>query len=150
MANNQYWYCDVCGKKIESVEDGWLEWVYFKGEEGNGQGRGLRIVHKDKQCMYNSQLEYKRDKGITKDDNLKSFLGSDGLMLLLEFLADGEIPKEELLEVIKRIHIPGYEIAHCHFTDAINEGVFEPNRKEGYYWLSDINAVIAWLEKGNN
>ena len=147
MANNQYWYCDVCGKKIESVKDGWLEWVYFKDEEGNGHARGLRIVHKDKRCMYDTQQEFKRDQGTIQDENLKCFLGSDGLMLLLELLAEGNIPKEQVLEVIKRIHIPGYEIAHRHFDDAISEDVFEPNRKKGYYWQSDINAVITWLKQ---
>jgi hypothetical protein len=67
-------------------------------------------------------------------------------MHLLSFLARDELPKDEVLEMIKRLHVPGYEHARLHFDRAIREGVFEPNMPDGYYWQSNIRAVLEFLE----
>jgi hypothetical protein len=79
------------------------------------------------------------------DSHLNSFLGTDGLMLLLSMLAEGDLPKEEVLEMIKRLHIPGYEHARFHFERAIAQGVIEPHMPPGYYDQSDINAVLEFV-----
>ena len=45
-------------------------------------------------------------------------MGPDGLKRLLEMLAEDKVGKVELLElleIIKRIHIPRYEQARLHF-----------------------------------
>ena len=64
---------------------------------------------------------------------LDSFLGSDGLMSLLALVAEHRVKSTEVLEMIKRLHIPGYEHTRLHFDEAISEGVFEPNTVPGYY-----------------
>ena len=75
--------------------------------------------------------------------DLQSFSGAGGLMDLLLFISEGYFKnKEELLEVIKRIHIPGYEEARLSFDEAVEEGVFEPNTKPGYYTQNNISAVL--------
>jgi hypothetical protein len=65
-------------------------------------------------------------------------------------LARDELPKDEVLEMIKRLHIPGYEHARQHFQRAIADGVFEPNMPDGYYWQSNIDAVLRFLEREEN
>lgn len=76
---------------------------------------------------------------------LTEFLGADGLMMLLPILTKGELPQEDLLEMIKRCHVPGYEQAHLHFDHAIDEGIFERNTDPGYYSQSDIQAVLEFV-----
>ncbi len=49
--------------------------------------------------------------------------------------------------MIKRLHVKGYEHARRHFKAAIQDDVFEPNRKEGYYWPHQIEATLKWMDK---
>jgi hypothetical protein len=91
------------------------------------------------------ERESAHDGSIVNDLPLESFLGPDGLMELLSFIAGGELPTPEVLEMIKRLHIPGYEEARLHFGSALDEGVFEPNTREGFYAQSDIKAVIEFI-----
>ena len=149
MTPQAFWYCDTCGEKIENANEGWLEWISYDDAKGNRKGRNLRIVHhgRSQRCMFDKDVEYKRDKGITSDGHLDWYLGPDGMMKLLAMASEAQIPTEEVLSVIKRIHVPAYETAFRHFERAIAEGVFEPNTKPDYYHMSDIKAVNAWLAK---
>jgi hypothetical protein len=81
------------------------------------------------------------------DTHLVSFLGPDGLMRLLAMIAEEEVPISEGFEMLKRLHIPGYEHTRLHFEEAIRDGVFELNTDPGYYWQADIRAVDQWLKK---
>jgi hypothetical protein len=54
------------------------------------------------------------------------------------------MPKDEALELIKRLHIPGYEQARLHFERAISEGVIERQYPPGYYNQSEIEAVLRF------
>ena len=68
-------------------------------------------------------------------------------MELLSMISDDNFEdKEEVLEIIKRLHIPGYEKARCFFDEAIENGVFEPNTKPMYYWTRDIDAVLEYIK----
>ena len=42
---------------------------------------------------------------------LERFVGLDGFMMLFSLLADGSLPRDEILELAKRVQIPGYELA---------------------------------------
>jgi hypothetical protein len=149
------WICDNCGELIQRAEDGWVEWLSTHNEHGNSHGRGLRLVHHlpaspHHSCQYDEDEEFRRDGSILMALPLEQFLGPDGLMLLLSKLARDELPKDEVLEMIKRLHIPGYEHARQHFQRAIADGVFEPNMPDGYYWQSNIDAVLRFLEREEN
>lgn len=78
--------------------------------------------------------------------HLTFFLGDDGLMGLLSFFHErGFANEEEVLEMINRLHIPGYEHA-CHYFDAaIRKGVFKPNSPTRYPSQYHINAILEWL-----
>ena len=151
MTKKATWVCDSCGQAIEDVSHGWVEWLLRK--EGDKYiGRGLRLVHHcsaheplDTRCQYRERNEYQRDESILNDLPLTDFVGPDGLITLLSFIARGELPADEVLEMIKRLHVPGYEQARFHFDAAIAEGVFEPNTMPGYYSLHDINAVLEYI-----
>jgi len=71
-------------------------------------------------------------------------MGPDGLMLLLSLIACREMPEEEVLELAKRVQIPGYEQARDLFPEAIAEGVVEPSIGEGYYLQGEIQTLLRW------
>lgn len=147
LDKTKFWICDNCGKKIDNIENGWIEWLEAKDKNGNYKSWGIRIVHRV-DCIYNQDLVYKQHKAIVSDVDLKSFSGSDGLMDLLVQISDNNFnDNEEVLEIIKRIHIPGYEEARLYFDEAIGDGIFEPNTKPSYYSQSDIKAVLDYIRK---
>jgi hypothetical protein len=117
--------------------------------------RNLRLVHdfnaSPRQhtphgCQFDSDAEFERDGGIVGDLPLEEFTGPDGLMQLLSMLAENQLPQNEVIEMIKRIHIPGYERARFHFDRAIAEGVFEPNTMPGFYTQSDIKKTFEFIQ----
>jgi hypothetical protein len=144
------WICDSCGGLIEKPDDGWVEWISLGSSK---LGRDIRLVHKfgavsgnkKDRCMFNGRAEFAKDGGTVADNSLTGFLGTDGLMRLLVFISESELPTPDVLEMIKRLHIPGYEQARKHFKEAINAGVFEPNMPERFYGQSDINATIKFI-----
>jgi hypothetical protein len=147
------WTCDTCSELIERVEDGWVEWITIPGA---GMSRNLRLVHHKpasprqdikEGCQFNQQEEYQRDGGIVMDMSLDYFLGAGGLMRLLSLIAEKKLPTEEVLEMIKRLHISGYEKARLYFDEAIAAGVFEPNTAKGYYSQSNIQDVLRYIER---
>jgi hypothetical protein len=122
-------------------------------EKQQPSGRGLRLVHKfvastrgdNKRCQYDESIEFSKDRGVLADASLQEFLEADGLMRLLIFLSENELPKNEVIEIIKRLHIPGYEQARLFFKEAIRDGVFEPDSPAGFHWQSEINAVLKHI-----
>lgn len=64
-------------------------------------------------------------------------------MLLLSQIAEGKIPKDQVLEMVKRLHIPGYEIARRHFDRALRKGIIAPDTYPGFYTQAQISEVIA-------
>jgi hypothetical protein len=70
----------------------------------------------------------------------------DGLMEMLQLLHETHMPVEDVIEMTKRLQIPGYEHARHHFEDAIADGAFEPNQPAGFYRQDDINEVLKWMK----
>lgn len=92
--------------------------------------------------MYNERT-FAQNESLS-DLDLAVFAGPNGLMTLLEFLSDNPEASEELIEVIKRLHVPLYEQSRRYLARAVREGVFEPNTKAGFHSQRDMQAVIAW------
>ncbi len=152
MAEDVKWLCDFCGEAITKVEDGWVEWIEISRADGTTDARDLRLVHhrpasplKDspKACQLNSKAEYKKDKGSISDLSLEYFLGPNGLMYLLSKVQHGPGPSGIWIEMIKRLHIPGYELARRHFDRALRTGVIENDSYPGFYEQHQIKAVLA-------
>jgi len=149
MADTKYWVCDVCHEKIERAEDRWVQWIT---QPYGKVGRDLRLVHHrpasplPEGCQFDSQTEYTKDKGAIGDLPLTSFMGPSGLMRLMAFIADQVVPTEEVLEMIKRIHVPGYERVRFHLKEAANEEIFDPKFGPGIIIEPQIDLVIQWLD----
>jgi hypothetical protein len=150
MNISQGWICDTCGLPIKDFSGGSIEWL----ECSNGQykGKGLRLIHNisvspRKNISQNGCNAYieKHHQGVN-DLPLSEFLGSDGLMLLLSKLTNSELPIDEIVEMIKRLHISGYEQARLHFDEAVSEGVFEQSLDQGYYSQKDIESVLEFAQ----
>lgn len=143
------WICDTCGEIIESPKDGYVQWVVFRDEDGQRRARDLNIVHHKTTSPLGSDAACYLDAtgGSLMDNDLESFLSQNGLMQLLSMLDEGLLPKEQVIEVIKRLHIKGYEHARFHFDKAIAAGVFEPNTRPGFYLTSQIQAVLQWRRR---
>ena len=78
-------------------------------------GHGLRLVHSDAnqqrqeaRCRYGGRKSARTASHIS-DNALEDFVGPGGLMHLLELIGADRISQMEGFEMIKRLHIPGYE-----------------------------------------
>jgi hypothetical protein len=149
------WTCDRCFEPIERVEEGWVEWL----EIGNGQNyraEKLHLVHanyvsplkeSDWGCQYDQRAVFAATGHTVANLTLDYFVGADGLMQLLRFLEEGRLPQTEVLEMIKRLHIPGYERARHYFKEAIAAGAFEPNTQLGYHYQYQIEETLRYVEE---
>jgi len=67
-------------------------------------------------------------------------------MLLLSMIAEHELPQQELIELAKRVQIPGYEAASEMVHDAVTEGVITPSISAGFYLQCEIWEVLEWAK----
>ncbi|HEX6501916.1 MAG TPA: hypothetical protein VF011_01625 [Terriglobales bacterium] len=77
---------------------------------------------------------------------LDRFIGPDGLVLLLSMIAGRELPLPGLIEIAKRVQIPGYEAVYEVVRDAVNGGVIAPAIGLGFYLQCEISDVLNWAE----
>jgi len=148
------WRCSACGELITRIEDGWVEWLAGEDVDGVTALKGLRLVHrlgtgpginsKSYACQYDSLREFRTDRSIVEGLSLERFMGPDGLMLLLSLIACREMAEEDVMELAKRVQIPGYEQARDLFPEAIAEGVVEPSIGKGYYLQGEIQTLLRW------
>ncbi len=97
-------------------------------------------------CQYNPRDEFRKNRGIVEGLALDRFAGPDGLMLLLAMIAERELPVRELIELAKRVQIPGYEAVHELAHDAVGEGVIAPAISSGFYLQCEIWDVLKWAK----
>ena len=149
------WICDTCGDLIEKPEDGWVEWIEFRNPSGKIKGKNLRLVHhimasplkESESGCYFKEWELEETKGSMCDLSLQAFLGPDGLMRLLFYIPDRILPIREIVEMIKRLHVPGYEHARFHCKRVLDELEMEPYPVPGFYSQKQINAVLEYIEE---
>ena len=103
------WRCDSCGDFITNIQDGWVEWLASEDKHGNDVLSRPRLVHRRPRqnarkhnCRYDPLEEFRSSKTIVEGLPLDRLVGSDGLMVLLSLLAEGELPHTEILELIVR------------------------------------------------
>jgi hypothetical protein len=148
------WRCDSCGEIIGALQAGWVEWLAAEDTKGRSKVSGLRLVHRHNtsprsrglnSCQYNPRDEF-RNRSIVEGLALDRFAGPDGLMLLLSLIAERELPARELIELAKRVQIPGYEAVYELVHDAVREGVIAPSISPGFYLQSEIWDVLKWAK----
>ena len=147
------WRCDSCGELVSDLRTGWVEWLAAEDIQGKPRVGGLRLVHRRDMgprcrepygCQYNPRDEFRKNRGIVEGLSLDRFAGPDGLMLLLSMIAEHELPVQEVIELTKRVQIPGYEAVYEVVHDAISEGVIAPSISSGFYLQCEIWDVMKW------
>ncbi len=117
MEVTEVWTCDRCHKPIQSVEDGWVQWLSI-GEYPNVRAERLQLVHhksaspltnSDVGCYFHRQSMLDRFGYLVEDLPLSWFVEQAGLLRLFNLLEEGELLQKEVLELTKRLHIQGYE-----------------------------------------
>ena len=132
-----------------------MEWLAAEDTNGKPRVGWLRLVHRRNAgprrrepygCQYNPRDEFRRNRGIVEGLSLDRFAGPDGLMLLLSMIAARELPLQELIELAKRVQIPGYEAVYELVHDAVREGVIAPTISSGFYLQCEIWDVLKWAK----
>jgi hypothetical protein len=144
------WQCDSCGELITSIEGGWVEWLASENDRGQEVLMGLRLVHRDsirpkgkKGCRYDSLKEFRNGKTIVEGLPLERFVGPDGLMILFSFLAAENLPRDEILELAKRVQIPGYELARGVLRESTFSNGVTQSLGHRCYLQSEIREMIG-------
>lgn len=145
------WTCARCKQPITRIEDGRVEWLAGQDRRGRTKLKGLRLVHRlsaakpnnNHGCRYNARQEFKRSRSIVEGLPLARFVGADGLMMLLSLIAEAELAVEEILELTKRVQIPGYEQARELLRAGLRRGRITPAIAAGFYLQSEIRRVLA-------
>jgi len=149
------WRCDSCGELVSDLQAGWVEWLAAEDAEGKPKVSGLRLVHrtntsprwpKPHGCQYNPRDEFRKNRGIIEGLALDRFAGPDGLTLLLSMIAERELPLQELIELAKRVQIPGYEAVYELVHDAVSQGVIALCIASGFYLQCEIWDVLEWAK----
>lgn len=116
------WKCDECGQSVDT-RNGFVEW---RMREGQSRGDCLRLVHGPDSSGGDQITSCTYDEGeddvVSAGDHVVEFLGHDGLMRLLGLITDGMCEQGEVVEMIKRLHIPRYEQARLYFDAAKQDG----------------------------
>jgi len=140
------WCCGTCGQLITNVRDGWVEWLDSVDDGGETIRNGLRLVHRES-CRYDPRTVFRNGRSVVEGLSLERFVGHDGLVLLLSLLAVGELPPSEVIELAKRVQIPGYELAR-NLAGKGNLGkLLPPILGHGCYLQSEIAQLIALAMK---
>jgi hypothetical protein len=145
------WRCDSCGELITSIDDGWVEWLSSEGDRGEDVLSGLQLVHHGsvlpngagRGCPYDRLKEFRNRKTIVEGLALERFVGLDGLMMLFSLLSDGGLPRDEILELAKRVQIPGYELARDLSADLTSSNTVSQVLGHRCYLQLEIREMIA-------
>lgn len=141
----QQWFCDSCSEVITKPSEGWLEWYRdLLGGDEFGKNKGFRIVHHDKRCMYDSRQMYHQQRKLTADMHLDSYVGADGLVSLLSKIQyDMNEDDVELVEIIRRLHVPYYEEARKYHHLAEQDGYFAGENELTRYLTSTSKHILS-------
>ena len=140
------WHCDSCAQLITSVNDGWVEWLASEDDTGASILNGLRLVHRES-CRYDARMVFRNRRSVVEGLCLERFIGPDGLILLLSLLAEGELPTVEVIELAKRVQVPGYELARNLVGEGNLPQLLPPSLGHGCYLQSEITELLTLAMK---
>ena len=136
------WHCDSCAQLITNVSDGWVEWLASEDDTGAMILNELRLVHRES-CRYDARTVFRNRRSVVEGLCLERFIGLDGLVLLLSLLAAGELPTVEVIELAKRVQIPGYEVARNLVGRENLSQLLLPCLGHGCYLQSEITVLLT-------
>jgi hypothetical protein len=135
-----------------------IEWYSYVDDKGISHVGKLRLVHERslsplremnrKGCALDMHETLYRgmSNGTIEHAPISEFLGPDGLMRLLSFMLKKGLPAKDLARMIKRLHVPGYDVARNFFLEAALQGIIQRETSEDGYSFEDIGTVLEWLE----
>jgi hypothetical protein len=146
MAPLNEWLCDSCGEIIPGPDRGYLEWYKKINSE---EEAGFIIVHQPSQsCQYDDKKLYREGK-IERSLPLTSVVGPNGLVDLMFMFQDKRLEdKEELTEIIRRLHIPYYEQARQYWRNAKEDEMFVGMHPTRMFHQDIILEIIDKYERG--
>lgn len=142
LHNYTGWHCDSCARLITSVSDGWVEWLASEDDTGATILNGLRLVHRES-CRYDARTVFRHGRSVVEGLCLERFIGPDGLILLLSLLAAAELPTVEVIELAKRVQIPGYELARNLVGEENLPQLLLPSLGHGCYLQSEMAELLT-------
>lgn len=148
LRNYAGWLCDSCTQLITSVNDGWVEWLASEDDTGAAIVSGLRLVHRES-CRYDARAVFRNCRSVVEGLCLERFIGPDGLILLLSLLAEGELPTVEVIELAKRVQIPGYELARNLVGEGNLPQLLPPSLGHGCYLQAEITQLFMRTMKAH-
>jgi hypothetical protein len=83
-----------------------------------------------------------REDQLVGDMPLEHYLGSDGLVKLLVMFEQPLEDEQELIDVIRRLHVPHYEEARLYWSRARADGFFQ-GTNEYYPYLQETLARVT-------
>lgn len=144
-APTNQWLCDTCNTRINSPDDGTLEWT-----NATGKSASFRICDR--------KIASPRTNGCTvhvsPNEDLVHLVGRNGLAHLLAILDPGPIvdPKGQSIpdvedvrawvEVVRRLLIPQYEEARPFIQIGMRNGYYEGTNEVAPYNQDELAGVI--------
>ena len=136
------WYCDVCGKPINNLDEAMLIW-----RSENDKDFDFKIVHQTTHLKKGCDIrEYPYSAHVSE------FLGDKGLTYLLSFLSLGKARKEksyrsvkdmdEFVDLIRRFQIPYYEEARRYFQTPETQELIEGTNEYYPYMPKILKRII--------
>ena len=147
LRNYAGWHCDCCARLITNISDGWVEWLASEDDSGATVLDGLRLVHRES-CRYDWRIVFRNRRSVVEGLCLERFMGPDGLVLLLSLLAAGELPALHVIELAKRVQIPGYELARNFVGGEKLQEFLLPSLGHGCYLQSEIAELLRCATRG--
>ncbi len=146
LHNFMGWHCASCARLITSVSDGWVEWLSSEDNGGATILNGLRLVHREA-CRYDPRVVFRSGRSVVEGLSLERFVGPDGLVLLLSLLAASELPAKEVIELAKRVQVPGYELLRNVVGKGSPAELLPPSLGYECYLQSEIAEAITRVMK---
>lgn len=111
------WRCASCDRLITSIDDGWVEWLALENGRDAAILSGVRLIHRrgggtpkgKRACQYDPRKQLRNQARIVEGLALECFVGPNGLLLLLSLVEAGQFPREDIVELARRVQVPGYE-----------------------------------------
>lgn len=151
------WVCDTCGKTIEEVDQGWVEWL----SNDAGYAADFRICHKSASSPLPGSCQRHLENPGIQDLSLDDFVGPKGLVTMLSFVDPGatfepEYPGHrvrdlrEWTELFRRLHLPYYEEARLHWDAAVDDGYFSGANEVWMYLPETLKDLIEEYESADD
>jgi hypothetical protein len=142
----QEWTCDRCHQLIREPSHGMVEYeMIHDAQKHRGFEKGLRLVHR----LPHSPRDHERGCSFYIERwnaDLPEYLGPDGLSELLLLLDRANSCESadpaEVLELIRRLHIPYYEEARRYRGAAAGDNLLDGLDPRKFFFQEQLKAVV--------